>query len=81
MKTTVDIPKALLAEAKELAARQRTTLRALIEQGLRHVLHRGPDPGEFRLRDVRFEGKGLQGEFRDGSWERIRDTAYSGRGG
>jgi len=45
------------------------------------VLHRGPPPGEFQLRDARFEGQGLQAEFRDGSWDRIRDAAYSGRGG
>ncbi|MFQ5742388.1 MAG: DUF2191 domain-containing protein [Acidobacteriota bacterium] len=81
MKTTVDIPTSLLAQAKELAARRRTTLRALIEQGLRQVLHRGAGRGEFRLRDARFAGRGLQAEFRDGNWERIRDAAYLGRGG
>ena len=81
MKTTVDIPDSLLAEAKELAAQRRTTLKALVEQGLRQVLRRGPPPGEFQLRDARFEGQGLQAEFRDGSWDRIRDAAYSGRGG
>ena len=81
MKTTVDIPIALLTEAKQLAARRRTTLRALIEQGLRHALRRGDDRGEFRLKDGRFVGKGLQPEFSGGSWERIRDASYSGRGG
>ena len=34
MKTTVEIPDALLIEAKQLAASQHTTVRALIEQGL-----------------------------------------------
>lgn len=81
MKTTVDIPDSLLAAAKEFAAQRRTTLRALVEQGLRQVLHRGPRPGEFQLRDARFQGQGLQAEFRDGGWDRIRDAAYSGRGG
>lgn len=81
MKTTVDIPSSLLADAKQLAARRRTTLRALIEQGLRHVLSRGDDPGQFRLKDARFAGRGLQPEFSGGSWERIRDASYSGRGG
>ena len=71
----------LLAAAKEFAAQRRTTLRALVEQGLRQVLHRGPRPGEFQLRDARFQGQGLQAEFRDGGWDRIRDAAYSGRGG
>jgi len=39
MKTTVDIDDALLEEAKRLAARARTTLRALIEEGLRRVVN------------------------------------------
>ncbi len=38
MKTTVEISKALLEEAKKLAARERTTLKRLIEQGLRQAL-------------------------------------------
>jgi hypothetical protein len=35
MKTTLDINDALLADAKALAARQRTSLTRLIEEGLR----------------------------------------------
>jgi len=35
MKTTLDINDSLLADAKALAARQRTTLTRLIEEGLR----------------------------------------------
>ena len=38
MKTTVEVPDELLIEAKKHAAEQRTTLRALIESGLRHAL-------------------------------------------
>lgn len=38
MKTTLELPDGLLIEAKKLAAEERTTLRALVEQGLRHVL-------------------------------------------
>lgn len=34
MKTTLDINAALLADAKALAARQRTSLTRLIEEGL-----------------------------------------------
>ena len=39
MKTTIDLPDALLHEAKVLAARRRTSLKALVEKGLEHILH------------------------------------------
>ena len=38
MKTTVEIQDELLIEAKKHAAEHRTTVRALIESGLRHEL-------------------------------------------
>jgi hypothetical protein len=38
MKTTVEIPDDLLVEAKKHAAEHRTTIRALIERGLRREL-------------------------------------------
>jgi hypothetical protein len=81
-KTTIDIPASLLSEAKEVAAREGTTLRELVEAGLRTVLdrrQRGRDVG-FRLRDASVDGHGLQPEFRNADWERIRDATYSGRG-
>jgi hypothetical protein len=39
MKTTVDLPDDLLIAAKKRAAETRSTLRTLIERGLRHELH------------------------------------------
>lgn len=81
MKTTVEIPDALAEEAKALARRERTTLRALIEAGLRHVLRERGRPGRFELRDASFGGRGLQPGLREGDWERIREAAYEGRGG
>ncbi|MCB9666683.1 MAG: DUF2191 domain-containing protein [Myxococcales bacterium] len=38
MKTTVDLPEELLIEAKKLAAESQSTLRELIEEGLRSRL-------------------------------------------
>lgn len=38
MKTTVELPDRLLIDAKKHAAERRTTIRALIESGLRHEL-------------------------------------------
>jgi len=81
-KTTIELPESLLAEAKELAAREGTTLRALVESGLRLVVGRERRRGElFRLKDASVDGNGLQPEFRDATWEQIRDAAYEGRGG
>jgi hypothetical protein len=80
MKTTVDIPDSLLAEAKEMAAREGTTLRALVESGLRSVLDRRRQAERFRLRDASVDGRGLRPELESAGWERIRDTVYEGRG-
>lgn len=80
MKTTVEISDALATEIRELAARERTTLRELIEAGLRSVLRERSRKGAFRLRDATFSGNGLQPEFRGADWERIREAAYEGRG-
>ncbi len=38
MKTTLDLPDALLIEAKAVAAKRRTTLRAMIEHALRREI-------------------------------------------
>lgn len=80
MKTTVEIADSLAREAKDLAAREHTTLRELIEAGLRAVLRQRRKKGAFRLRDASFGGNGLQPEFRGADWERIREAAYEGRG-
>jgi hypothetical protein len=81
MKTTVDITDSLLEEAKKVAARNHTTVRALIERGLRQVLAEHQSAHEFRLRDATFEGEGLQPGVADATWERIRDLVYEGHGG
>ena len=41
MKTTIELPDDLLIEAKAVAARRRTTLKAIVE----HALRRELDPG------------------------------------
>jgi len=81
MKTTVDLPEPLLEQAKRLAARDSTTLRELIEAGLRHVLkQRSRSAKPFVMRDARVEGDGLDDEFVGRSWESIRRASYEGRG-
>ena len=81
MKTTIEIADAVLIEAKEVASREKTTLRALVEEGLRQVVEKRKRAPEFRLRDVSFGGNGLRPEMDGQSWTTIRSMAYEGRGG
>jgi hypothetical protein len=81
MKTTVELPDSLLDEAKKVAARQDTTLRVLIIEGLRRVLVERKRAGAFRLRKATFRGKGLRPDLAGAPWERIREITYEKRGG
>ena len=81
MKTTIDIAKALLDEARRQADRRGTTMRALVEEGLRRVLKEGARPGTFSLRKVTFKGRGLHGDVADAGWDEIRRRIYEERGG
>jgi hypothetical protein len=81
MKTTIDIADALLEEARLRAASDGTTLRALVETGLRVVLARGAAETPFRLRDASFRGRGVQPGIAEGDWDAVRDLGYEGRGG
>lgn len=54
MKTTLDLPDDLLIEAKTLAARRKTTLKAVVESALRRELRpaaeiANPDPEKFEV--------------------------------
>lgn len=80
MKTTIDLPDALLEDAKRTAAREGTTVRALVEAGLRRVLRERRVKDEFVLRDARVSGRGLRPELRGRSWDDVRELAYEGRG-
>ena len=82
MKTTVELSDDLVMEAKRFAARHGITLRAVIENGVRSTLR--ADKGArapFTLRDASVDGSGLQSEFRDETWSKLREAAYGGRGG
>ncbi|WP_433253578.1 type II toxin-antitoxin system VapB family antitoxin [Streptosporangium sp. CA-135522] len=79
MKTTVDIPDALLCEARQVARAEGTTLRALIEEGLRFALARRARKGGYRLPDAAVGGRGLQPQVSGASWEDIRSLAYGDR--
>jgi Arc/MetJ family transcription regulator len=81
MKTTIEISDSLLEEAKRLAAKEGTTVRAYVEQGLRRIVAERKSRGVFRLHKATFKGEGLQPGVQDATWERIRETVYQGRGG
>lgn len=80
MKTTVEIPDAVLDDARKVAASEGTTVRALIETGLRREIQDRKRRVRFRLRRASFKGRGLRPEVAGGSWEQIRGLAYEGRG-
>jgi hypothetical protein len=81
MKTTIEISQAVLVAAKATAAREGTTVRALVEEGLRKVLAERKARGQFQLRKATFRGRGLQDGIQDGDWDTLRDLAYEGHGG
>jgi hypothetical protein len=81
MKTTIDIPDALFSEARKLASREGTTLKAIVEQGIRRIISEHKRGTRFHLRKATFKGEGLQAHVAGSSWERIREMAYEGRGG
>jgi len=80
MKTTIEIPDPVLNEARRLAEREGTTVKALVELGLRRVIADKRRGAGFRLRKASFKGQGLQPQLQGASWERLRELAYEGHG-
>ena len=79
MKTTIELSDALLKAAKRGARTRGVTLRALIEEGLRRVLHDVEQRPPFCLRRASFKGEGRDAESR--VWPTVRDLIYpSGAG-
>jgi hypothetical protein len=59
MKTTLDLPDDLLMEAKTLAVRRKTTLKAVVESALRREIRpaaeiANPDPEKFEVGPLGF---------------------------
>jgi len=81
MKTTVEISEDLFARTREVAQREGTTLRALIEEGLRTTLaRREQKAAPYRWPDLSVDGEGLSPRIEEGNWEPLRDRIYAGRG-
>ena len=82
MKTTIDIADALARRARDAARQRGTTLRALVEDGLRRVLADDPPSRRAKpFRMVTFRGRGTQPGVEEGDWEALRALLYEGRGG
>ncbi|MEZ0076149.1 hypothetical protein ABH927_005525 [Planotetraspora sp. GP83] len=79
MKTTVDIADGLLQEARQVAHAEGTTLKSLIEEGLRAVLSRRAPRADFLLEDASIPGDGLQAAVNTASWDDVRALAYGDR--
>jgi hypothetical protein len=78
VKTTIDIADDLLKRSQQLAKREGSTLRAVLEEGLRLVLKdRQTPPGSRPFRFPTFGKGGLNAEFREADWEKIRSAIYS----
>lgn len=80
MKTTVEIAEELFTRTREVAQREGTTMRALIEEGLRDALARREHKTAYSWPDLSVPGKGLSPEIQEGAWEPLRDLIYTGRG-
>lgn len=79
MKTTIEIADALLVEAKRVAAERRTTLRALVEEGLRTTLAEKGDQKPFRLEDGSVGGNGPTPEWERATWDEKLEIIYGDR--
>ena len=82
MKTTIEISTPLLRRARQIAARDKTTLRRLVEDGLITTVKAREQAGRPVVYPplIVVGGQGMTPEFRDGGWEKLRDALYEGRG-
>ena len=75
MKITIEISDGLFKAAKALAQVRHTTLRTLVEEGLRRVLNDSqstPQPS-FQLTDARVHGQKM-GAFDLREWQQMEDA-------
>lgn len=81
MKTTIEIADDLFERVQRLAQREKTTFRALTEQGLRTVLkEKQAQTGAWQWKPRVVNGEGLTDTFKQTDWDHLRDAVYQGRG-
>ena len=79
MKTTIEIADDLFERVQRVARKEKTTFRALTEQGLRLVLHKKQTKPKKLPPLVTVPGA-LREEFENAPWEKVRDEIYKERG-
>ena len=81
MKTTFDLPEALIADVKRVAKERGQTAREYVQQALVAALKEEQTPREpFKLEDLSFKGgQGLSAEFAGATWEEILEASYGDR--
>jgi hypothetical protein len=79
MKTTVEIPDAVLERARRHARRTGRSLRALIEEGLQLVLSSDEKRPRYRLPDRSVGNRRGPNPLENLSWQDLRDEIYGGR--
>jgi len=79
VKTTVEIPDALLDRARRHGLRTGQPVRALIEEGLRLVLRGEPRGEVYRLPDRSVGEAGAANPLESLSWQDLRSEIYGGR--
>jgi hypothetical protein len=83
MKTTVQIPDALLADVQKIAQKNNTTFRALVQEGLLHVVERERlKKKPLKLKDCSYPPKHQVKKLVEPmNWEDLRAMIYEGHGG
>ena len=79
MRTTVELPDALLARAKRVAKRTGRPVRALIEEGLRLVVEADQPRGRYQLPDLSVGKPGAKCPVDSMDWSELRGEIYGGR--
>jgi predicted transcriptional regulator len=79
MKTTVELPDELILEAQEIARAEGTTMKSVLEEGLRAVIARRRHAQGFTLRDASVDGRGLRPDIAEAGWAKIRELSYGDR--
>ena len=81
MKTPIEIDDELFESIQRMARQENTTIDALVEKGLLMALAEiQANRDSWKWKPLVAQGGGLTDEFKNASWEQIRDEIYRGHG-